>query len=79
MSISLKTFLSRNSNQVYACSVCEFCGEVACYTGVFEAELGHMCHEHNKAWRNPSIFKEIPRKELEKLNLCLTKALEGKR
>lgn len=64
-SITIRTFLKKNSNQRYGCSVCEFCGEVACYINVFEAELGHGCAEQDIVWGNAGIFVEIPIDELK--------------
>ena len=64
-SISIKSFLEKKSNQKYGCSICEFCGEVACYVSVFEAELGHGCKEQDIVWRDTAMFKGIPTEELK--------------
>jgi len=64
-SITIQAFLEKNNNQRYGCSVCEFCGEVACYVNIFEAELGHGCDEQNIVWRDAATFVDIPIEELK--------------
>ena len=63
-SVTVQRYLELNSNQKYGCSKCEFCGEVACYISVSDAELGHECDEHNLAWTNASTFNAIKNTEL---------------